>query len=166
MTKTDDLVELATQVGQIILEHGWRLATVESCTGGWVAKTITSVPGSSLWFECALVTYSNESKNALAGVPMELIDTHGAVSAQVAEAMVGGVIARSNASAGLAITGVAGPDGGSVQKPVGTVFVAWQVPEHGVRSERFQFHGDRDAIRRQSVAAALAELVSLAAHPV
>ena len=111
MTKTDDLVELARQVGQIILERGWRLATVESCTGGWVAKTITSVPGSSLWFECALVTYSNKSKNALAGVPMELIDTHGAVSAQVAEAMVGGVIARSNASAGLAITGVAGPDG-------------------------------------------------------
>ncbi|MDP7523047.1 MAG: CinA family protein [Arenicellales bacterium] len=166
MTKTDDLVELARQVGQIMLERGWRLATVESCTGGWVAKTITSVPGSSLWFECALVTYSNESKNALAGVPIELIDTHGAVSAQVAEAMAGGVIARSNASAGLAITGVAGPDGGSVQKPVGTVFIAWQVPEHGVCSERFQFHGDRDAIRRQSVAAALAELVSLAVHPV
>ena len=166
MTKTDDLVELARQVGQIALERGWHLATVESCTGGWVAKTITSVPGSSLWFECALVTYSNESKNALAGVPMELIDTHGAVSGQVSEAMAGGIIARSNATAAIAVTGIAGPDGGSVQKPVGTVFIAWQVPGHGVSSERFQFHGDRDAIRRQSVAAALAELASLAAHPV
>jgi nicotinamide-nucleotide amidase len=97
---------------------------------------------------------------------MELIDTHGAVSGQVSEAMVGGIIARSNATAAIAVTGIAGPDGGSVQKPVGTVFIAWQVPGHGVRSERFQFHGDRDAIRRQSVAAALAELASLAAHPV
>ena len=166
MTKTDDLVELAGQVGQIMLERGWYLATVESCTGGWAAKTITSVPGSSLWFECALVTYSNESKNALAGVPMELIDIHGAVSAQVAEAMAGGVIARSNASAAIALTGVAGPDGGSAQKPVGTVFIAWQLPGHGVRSERFHFHGDRDAIRRQSVATALAELVNVAIDPV
>ena len=166
MTKTDDLVELARQVGQIALERDWRFATVESCTGGWAAKTITSVPGSSLWFECALVTYSNESKNRLAGVPMELIDTHGAVSSQVSEAMAGGIIVRSNATAAIAVTGIAGPDGGSVQKPVGTVFIAWQVPGHGVRSQRFQFHGDRDAIRRQSVAAALAELISLAAHPV
>ncbi|MDB3945434.1 CinA family protein [Gammaproteobacteria bacterium] len=165
MTKTDDLVELARQVGQIVLERGWHLATVESCTGGWVAKVITSVPGSSLWFECALVTYSNESKNRLAGVPMELIDTHGAVSSQVSEAMAGGIIVRSNATAAIAVTGIAGPDGGSVQKPVGTVFIAWQVPGHGVRSQRFQFHGDRDAIRRQSVAAALAELISLAADP-
>ncbi|MGE4648774.1 MAG: CinA family protein [Arenicellales bacterium] len=165
MTKTDDLVELARQVGQIVLERGWHLATVESCTGGWVAKAITSVPGSSLWFECALVTYSNESKNRLAGVPMELIDTHGAVSSQVSEAMAGGIIVRSNATAAIAVTGIAGPDGGSVQKPVGTVFIAWQVPGHGVRSQRFQFHGDRDAIRRQSVAAALAELISLAADP-
>ena len=108
MTKTDDLVELARKVGQIALERGWHLATVESCTGGWVAKTITSVPGSSLWFECALVTYSNESKNALAGVPMELIDTHGAVSGQVSEAMAGGIIARSNATAAIAVTGIAG----------------------------------------------------------
>lgn len=166
MTKTENLVELARQVGRIMLERGWHLATVESCTGGWVAKTITSVSGSSLWFECALVTYSNESKNKLAGVPVELIDTHGAVSAQVAEAMAGGVIARSNATAAIAVTGIAGPDGGSVQKPVGTVFIAWQVPGHGVRSERFHFHGDRDAIRRQSVAAALAQLVTIAVDPV
>ena len=166
MTKTENLVELARQVGRIMLERGWHLATVESCTGGWVAKTITSVSGSSLWFDCALVTYSNESKNKLAGVPVELIDTHGAVSAQVAEAMAGGVIARSNATAAIAVTGIAGPDGGSVQKPVGTVFIAWQVPGHGVRSERFHFHGDRDAIRRQSVAAALAQLVTIAVDPV
>lgn len=166
MTKTENLVELARQVGRIMLERGWHLATVESCTGGWVAKTITSVSGSSLWFECALVTYSNESKNKLAGVPVELIDTHGAVSAQVAEAMAGGVIARSNATAAIAVTGIAGPDGGSVQKPVGTVFIAWQVPGHGVRSERFHFHGDRDAIRRQSVAAALAQLVTIVVDPV
>ena len=166
MTKTENLVELARQVGQIMLERDWHLATVESCTGGWVAKTITSVSGSSLWFDCALVTYSNESKNKLAGVPVELIDTHGAVSAQVAEAMAGGVIARSNATAAIAVTGIAGPDGGSVQKPVGTVFIAWQVPGHGVRSERFHFHGDRDAIRRQSVAAALAQLVTIAVDPV
>ncbi len=166
MTKTENLVELARQVGQIMLERDWLLATVESCTGGWVAKAITSVPGSSLWFECALVTYSNESKNTLAGVPMELIDAHGAVSAQVAEAMASGIIARSNATAAIAVTGIAGPDGGSVQKPVGTVFIAWQVPGHDVRAERFQFHGDRDAIRHRSVAAALGQLVTIALDPV
>jgi nicotinamide-nucleotide amidase len=97
---------------------------------------------------------------------MGLIDTHGAVSAQVAEAMAAGVIASSKATAAIAVTGIAGPDGGSVQKPVGTVFIAWQVPGHSVRAERFQFHGDRDAIRRQSVAAALTELASITIDPV
>ena len=157
---------LAKKIVKILTKKKLTISFAESCTGGMISSAITAIKGSSKVFTFGFIVYSNKSKINLLKVSKNIIKKYGAVSAQVAEAMVGGVIARSNASAGLAITGVAGPDGGSVQKPVGTVFIAWQVPEHGVRSERFQFHGDRDAIRRQSVAAALAELVSLAARPV
>ncbi len=162
MTDDNELAELARQVGSIMVAHGWRVAAVESCTGGWIAKTITAVPGSSRWFECALVTYSNESKQGLAGVPKELIDRYGAVSGQVAKAMASGVLTRSAANTALAVTGIAGPDGGSAQKPVGTVYMAWHLPGQQAYSERFHFQGDRDAVRRQSVATALVELLRLA----
>ncbi|HCX86473.1 MAG TPA: damage-inducible protein CinA [Gammaproteobacteria bacterium] len=162
MTKSDELVQIASKVGEILIARGWRLAAVESCTGGWIAKTVTSISGSSDWFECGLVTYSNASKVSLAGVPESLISRHGAVSAEVAKAMVTGVLDRTDASAAVSLTGIAGPGGGSAEKPVGTVYMGWQLPGVDAVSERFHFHGARDEVRWQSVATALSELARIA----
>ena len=161
MTKSDELVQIAAKAGEILLDRGWRLAAVESCTGGWIAKTVTSLSGSSDWFECGLVTYSNASKESLVGVPEAMISRHGAVSAEVAEAMVSGALECTGASAAVSVTGIAGPGGGSDEKPVGTVYLAWQFPGIETVSERFHFHGNRDEVRRQSVATALSELARL-----
>jgi len=161
MTKSDELVQIAVKTGELLLNRGWRLAAVESCTGGWIAQTVTSLAGSSDWFECGLVTYSNASKESLVGVPGSMISRYGAVSAEVAEAMVSGVLQRTGAHAAVSVTGIAGPGGGSDEKPVGTVYIAWQFPGVDTVSERFHFHGDRDEVRRQSVATAFSELVRL-----
>ena len=161
MTKSDELVQIAAKAGEILLDRGWRLAAVESCTGGWIAKTVTSLSGSSDWFECGLVTYSNASKESLVGVPEAMISRHGAVSAEVAEAMVSGALEYTGASDAVSVTGIAGPGGGSDEKPVGTVYLAWQFPGIETVSERFHFHGNRDEVRRQSVATALSELARL-----
>jgi len=161
MTKSDELVQIAAKTGELLLDRGWRLAAVESCTGGWIAQTVTSLAGSSDWFECGLVTYSNASKESLVGVPGSMISRYGAVSAEVAEAMVSGVLQRTGAHAAVSVTGIAGPGGGSDEKPVGTVYIAWQFPGVDTVSERFHFHGDRDEVRRQSVATAFSELVRL-----
>ena len=158
MTKSEELSQIARKAGEILLGRGWRLATVESCTGGWICQVVTSLAGSSDWFECGMVTYSNTSKAALVGVPGSLISSYGAVSAQVAEAMVSGALERTDASVAVSVTGIAGPGGGSEEKPVGTVFMAWQFPGGAAVSERFHFHGDREEVRRQSVATALSEL--------
>ena len=158
MTKSEELSQIARKAGDILLGRGWRLATVESCTGGWLCQVVTSLAGSSDWFECGLVTYSNASKSFLAGVSGPLISSHGAVSGQVAEAMVSGVLQRTDASVAVSVTGIAGPGGGSEEKPVGTVYMAWQFPGREAVSERFHFHGDREEVRRQSVATALSEL--------
>ena len=158
MTKSEELSQIARKAGEILLERGWRLTTVESCTGGWICQVVTSLAGSSDWFECGMVTYSNTSKAALVGVPGSLISSYGAVSAQVAEAMVSGALERTDASVAVSVTGIAGPGGGSAEKPVGTVFMAWQFPGGAAVSERFHFHGDRGEVRRQSVATALSEL--------
>ncbi|MBL6918867.1 CinA family protein [Gammaproteobacteria bacterium] len=154
-------LETVSQLATVLVDRDWRLATVESCTGGSIAQLLTSVAGSSEWFECGLVTYSNRSKTELAGVPEHLIDQYGAVSEKVACAMASGAISRTAATAALSVTGVAGPSGGSATKPVGTVYIAWQFPGLPVRAERFHFHGDRDAVRRQSVNIALEELLRL-----
>ena len=158
MTKSEELSQIARKAGEILLERGWRLTTVESCTGGWICQVVTSLAGSSDWFECGMVTYSNTSKAALAGVPGSLISSYGAVSAQVAEAMVSGAQERTDASVAVSVTGIAGPGGGSEEKPVGTVYMAWQFPGREAVSERFHFHGDREEVRRQTVATALSEL--------
>ena len=158
MTKSEELSQIARKAGEILLGRGWRLAAVESCTGGWICQVVTSLAGSSDWFECGMVTYSNTSKAALVGVPGSLISSYGAVSAQVAEAMVSGALERTDASVAVSVTGIAGPGGGSEEKPVGTVFMAWQFPGGAAVSERFHFHGDREEVRRQSVATALSEL--------
>jgi nicotinamide-nucleotide amidase len=137
---------------------GLRFATAESCTGGYIAKVCTDLSGSSQWFACALVTYSNESKQRLLDVPAALLARHGAVSEPVVSAMARGALRRSGADVVVAVTGVAGPQGGSPAKPVGTVWFAWAVRRGRgavVAVERRLFPGDRDAVRRRTVRHAL-----------
>lgn len=148
------LTELAQALGKCLLERGQRLAAAESCTGGWIAKVITDLPGSSQWFGWGFVSYANEAKIGMLDVPAALIDTHGAVSEPVARAMAEAARAVSGADFAVAVTGIAGPDGGSPHKPVGTVWFAWAGPT-GTRAERAWFDGDRESVRRQSIALAL-----------
>jgi len=157
-TVPDDAVlrKQAEQVAETLRANGEMLATAESCTGGWIAKACTDLAGSSEWFESAAVTYSNRAKQALLGVTPATLEKHGAVSRACALEMVAGVLARFNANVAVAVTGIAGPGGGSPEKPVGTVWVAWQWRGHEARVECFGFEGDRDAVRRQTVAVALA----------
>lgn len=136
-------------------QRGLMLATAESCTGGMIAKTLTDRAGSSAIFERGFITYSNESKNELLAVSHDLLDTYGAVSAEVAEAMAAGALEHSNADIAVSCTGIAGPDGGTPDKPVGLVFIGIASQMHGVKSHRHQFGGDRDAVRTQTVDAAL-----------
>ena len=145
-------------LAQQLLARHWMMATAESCTGGLIAAACTDLAGSSAWFERGLVTYSNEAKTELLGVPAELIAQQGAVSEAVARAMVTGALARSRAQVAVAVTGVAGPGGGSVSKPVGTVWLAWATPQ-GLWSERQVFAGDRAAVRQATVKHALEQLV-------
>ena len=134
-------------------------ATAESCTGGWIAQVLTSTPGSSDWFECSFVTYSDRSQCDLLGVDGSLITRHGAVSEEVARAMARGAINRSAAQVAIAVTGVAGPDGGTAAKPVGTVAFAWALPGKEVpHSETNHFDGDRDTVRWASVVRGLSGL--------
>jgi nicotinamide-nucleotide amidase len=153
------LEALAGRVGAVLLESGGVLATAESCTGGWVSQCLTSVAGSSAWFERGFVTYSNTAKREMLGVEEATLAAHGAVSQPVAVAMAEGALARSRADWALAITGIAGPDGGAPGKPVGTVCFAWSARETGTSVETRHFSGDRRAIRAQAVARALAGLL-------
>lgn len=135
-------------------ERGQRMATAESCTGGLIAGACTEISGSSDWFDRGFVTYSNLSKTEMLGVPAALLDHHGAVSAEVAMAMASGARQRAGVAHALAVTGVAGPTGGSEVKPVGTVWIAWATP-FGTSAELHRFAGDRRAIREATVVAAL-----------
>ncbi len=141
----------------LLLKRGWMLCTAESCTGGLIAAACTELAGSSLWFERGFVSYSNAAKSELLGVPSELIAQHGAVSEAVARAMAQGAVAHSRAQVGIAVTGVAGPGGGSVEKPVGTVWFAWQIGQQ-LYSEVQCFAGDRAAVRAATVRHALQQL--------
>ncbi len=152
------LHDLATALRQ----RGWRLATAESCTGGLIAATCTSLAGSSDWFERGFVTYSNEAKTTMLGVPAALIAVHGAVSEAVARAMVQGALQRAPVQLAVAVTGIAGPGGAVPGKPVGTVWLAWGTAED-VRAERLQLPGDRGAVREATVAAAIHRLQEAAA---
>lgn len=143
-----------------LLARGWMLATAESCTGGLIAGACTDLAGSSQWFERGFVSYSNAAKTELLGVPAALIDAHGAVSEPVARAMAAGAVAHSAAQVTVAVTGVAGPTGGSPAKPVGTVWFGWQV-DGQVHSEVRHFPGDRAAVRAATVAHALQRLRQL-----
>jgi PncC family amidohydrolase len=158
MPPTDeDLLRLARRIGAACREHGVRLGTVESCTGGLVGHVITEVPGSSDYFAGALVTYGNEIKIDLAGVSRDVLEAHGAVSAQVAKAMADGARGRLGVDVAVAVTGVAGPDGGSAAKPVGLTYVA-VADGSGDEVRRFVWDSDRSGNKRLSAAAAL-ELV-------
>ncbi len=136
------------------------MATAESCTGGWIAQSLTALSGSSAWFDCGFVTYSNVAKQRLLGVPADYLvpGGPGAVSEETVLAMTQGALDHSQASAAVAVSGVAGPDGGSVEKPVGTVWIAWQVDDQADAS-CFHFAGDREAVRLATVEAALVGLV-------
>ena len=155
-------VWLAARVGERLLARRLRLATAESCTGGLVAGALTAVAGSSVWFDCGFVTYSNEAKQQMLDVPENLFapDAPGAVSEDAVLAMTAGAIANSRASVAVAVSGIAGPDGGSEQKPVGTVWLAWQWQQRQL-ARKFVFSGDRNAVREASVHAALEGLLKL-----
>lgn len=152
------LSDTTAELAQALLARGWSLSTAESCTGGLVAAACTELSGSSVWFERGFVTYSNAAKTEMLGVPAALIEAHGAVSEPVARAMADGAVRHSAAQVALSITGVAGPTGGSADKPVGTVCFAWATPA-GVFSERLHLSGDRAAVRHAAAQHALIGLL-------
>jgi nicotinamide-nucleotide amidase len=149
---SDALTALATLVGARLKTKGLVLATAESCTGGWVAQAITSVSGSSDWFDRGFVTYSNDAKREMLGARAQTLERYGAVSEETAREMAAGALAASRAQIALAITGIAGPTGGTPQKPVGMVCFAWALPDGRIDAVTRRFDGDREAVRRQSVA--------------
>jgi len=153
---------LAERLGAALQARGWTAATAESCTGGLVAGAITDVAGSSAWFDRGFVTYSNAAKEAMLGVGAGLIDEHGAVSEPVARAMARGAIERSGADVAVAITGVAGPGGGTIAKPVGLVWFAFALRSGALDASSRRFDGDRAAVREAAVAFALEGLARVA----
>jgi nicotinamide-nucleotide amidase len=157
---TTDL--LAHAVGRRLRERGLRLVAAESCTGGWLAKAVTDVAGSSAWFERGFVTYSNDAKAELLDVRVDTLARCGAVSEETAREMVLGALNHSRADIAIAITGVAGPDGGTADKPVGTVWIAWGRQDSDIAAAYFKFGGDRERVRYQSVVAALEGLIQFA----
>jgi nicotinamide-nucleotide amidase len=154
-----DIEKLAAKVGEELEQHRLTLATAESCTGGWVAQVITSCPNSSRWFERGFVTYSNEAKREMLGVDAGTLAQYGAVSEQTARSMAEGAIGHSCAKVALSITGIAGPTGGSDEKPVGTVWIAWAHTNKDTVCTKYAFSGSRREIREQAVAQALKGLL-------
>lgn len=153
---TDETLRAQAQsLAECLLARGQSVVAAESCTGGWIAKVLTDIPGSSTWFECGVVAYSYEAKEALLGVQPQTLERAGAVSQETAVEMVSGALARYGASVAVAVTGVAGPGGGTPDKPVGTVWIGWKRRGGYARAELFHFDGDREAVRRQTVGAAL-----------
>ena len=152
---------MTEQLGRLLLMHNLMLATAESCTGGGLTEMITQVPGSSTWFERGFVSYSNNAKQEMLGVDHDTLNKHGAVSEQTACAMAEGALTHSQAQVSVAITGIAGPDGGTEEKPVGTVCLAWQREGQSAQSVRVLFEGDRQQVRRQACLMALQGLIDL-----
>jgi len=162
----EELESLAARLGAALEQRGWMLATAESCTGGWAAQAMTAIPGSSAWYDRGFVTYSNAAKMDLLGVTPRSLDRHGAVSEPVVREMAEGALRHSWAQAAIAISGVAGPGGGTPNKPVGLVCMAWALEGVGTESVELRLAGNRHQVRAQSVQAALAGLLErLAAMP-
>ncbi|MDB5805061.1 MAG: damage-inducible protein CinA [Betaproteobacteria bacterium] len=157
----DTLSLLGTLVGARLQERGLALACAESCTGGWVAQTVTAVAGSSAWFDRGFVTYSNAAKQDMLGVPAATLAQYGAVSEETAHAMAVGALTHSLAQVALSITGIAGPTGGTPEKPVGLVCFGWANNKKEARTESVRFDGDREAVRHQAVIHALQGLLAL-----
>lgn len=151
----DELHQLAQDVATAVQAQHLTLVTAESCTGGWIAKVLTDLAGSSRWFEGGVVTYSYEAKEALLGVLPQTLEQYGAVSQETVMEMVSGALARFGCGVAVAVTGIAGPGGGTADKPVGTIWLAWKRRGGYAHSELCHFQGDRDAVRRQTVARAL-----------
>ena len=160
--KQEQIIDINQAVAAFLIDKSLMLSTAESCTGGLIAAACTDLAGSSAWFERGFVTYSNAAKTELLGVPAELIASHGAVSEPVVRAMAAGAVAHSHAHVAVAVTGVAGPTGGSPDKPVGTVWLGWNVGGH-ITTECCHFAGDRAAVRAATVQRALARLSALLA---
>ena len=152
--------DLTKTLAQMLLSRNWTVSLAESCTGGLVCATLTELAGSSEWFERGYITYSNEAKTECLDVPAELIESHGAVSEPVAKAMAEGARINSGSNVAISITGVAGPSGGSAEKPVGTVCFGWST-ENQALTKTMKFMGDRQMIRQQATEFALAELIAL-----
>ena len=155
------LREQADALGERLRATRDHLVAAESCTGGWIAKSLTDIAGSSDWFDCGMVVYSYEAKQGLLGVRPQTLEEHGAVSRETAIEMVSGALVHSGASVAVAVTGIAGPGGGSPDKPVGTVWIAWKRRGGYARAQVFHFDGDCEAVRRQTVGQALAGIAEL-----
>ncbi len=158
-----DLLALAQASASALLARGHKLAVAESCTGGLIGKCLTDLPGSSQWFERGLITYSNAAKQQLLGVPAPVLEQAGAVSAETVIAMATGLLARAPVDWTLAVSGIAGPDGGTAEKPVGTVWIGWAGRGLSPSASRFLFAGDRASVRRSAAAKALRGLLDLLA---
>jgi nicotinamide-nucleotide amidase len=154
------LAELSHRVGEALLRLDYKLVTTESCTGGWIAQVVTHTAGSSAWFDRGFVTYSNDAKIEMLGVDSDTIRHHGAVSLETVAEMAAGALVNSNAMISLAVSGVAGPSGGSSDKPVGTVCFAWCKLGDEPQTERHHFDGDRESVRQQAVVRALEGLLA------
>jgi nicotinamide-nucleotide amidase len=161
MQFTSELENLVKQLAQCLREKQRKLCVAESCTGGLLGAALTAIPGSSQWFERGFITYANQAKQEMLGVPATTLQTHGAVSESTARAMVQGALQHSHADYAIAITGIAGPEGGSVQKPVGTVYIAWAGVDLATLCECQHFTGNRAAIRSQAVLFAVRKLCEL-----
>jgi len=157
----EELDQLARELRDKLKTHGWMLATAESCTGGWVGQVVTAIPGSSSWYERGFITYANEAKIDMLGVSPETLARHGAVSEETACAMAAGALAHSRAQAAIAISGIAGPGGGTPEKPVGLVCYGWALADGTLMSSICRLGGNRDEIRSRAVAAALRGLIDL-----
>jgi nicotinamide-nucleotide amidase len=160
-TSEQAVADLAKKLGARLLMKGLRLATAESCTGGWIAKVLTDIAGSSDCFDCAIVSYSNAAKKHFLKVPDGVLLDHGAVSENTVIAMQQGLFLETSADAGISISGIAGPGGGSEDKPVGMVWIAVGLRNQMVHTRKYRFQGDRYAVRLQAVAAALKDLLDL-----
>ena len=154
-----EFADLAERLGAALRRAGLRLVTAESCTGGRIAEAVTSVPGSSAWFDRGVIAYSNEAKQEMLGVGASVIETHGAVSEPVVAAMARGVRAGTDDRAAVAVSGIAGPGGGSLAKPVGTVCIALAIAGEPPRTRTVHFDGTREEIRYQAVSAAMSDLM-------
>jgi nicotinamide-nucleotide amidase len=158
------LAALSAGLGQKLLARELKLATAESCTGGWIAKCLTDISGSSGWFERGFVTYGDGAKMSMLGVSADTLASHGAVSEETVREMAAGAVRHSQAQVAVAVSGIAGPEGGSADKPVGTVWIAWAWPDRSVSAQQFHFAGGRESVRRAAVAAAMRGLLQGMGH--